>query len=95
VTLEHLGKGEGEKDMPTLGPCCNTNFEQGPERFLQPAETLNGHNIIWYVPQMKNSDVKGKQYCWVETRVENGHEGYQTYNGVVGPMFVPFGKKQK
>ncbi len=90
VTVEHLGKGEGEQDMPTLGPCCNTNFEQGPEQFLTPAEPLNGHNIIWYVPQMKNSDKKGKQYCWVETRVENGHEGYQTYNGVVGPMFVPF-----
>ncbi len=89
VTVEHIGKGEGENDMPTLGPCCNTNFEQGPEQFLKPAEPLNGHNIIWYVPQMKNSDKKGKQYCWVETRVEDGHEGYQTYNGVVGPMFVP------
>lgn len=93
VAKEHLGQGEGELNMPTLGPCCNTNFEQGPEQFILPAEPLNGHNIIWYVPQMKNSDIKGKQYCWVETTVENGHEGYQTYNGVVGPMFVPFGKK--
>ena len=93
VTVTHLGAGEGELDMPTLGSCCNTNWEQGPEQFLKPAEPLNGHNVIWYVPQMKNSDVKGKQYCWVESIVENGHEGYKTFNGVVGPMFIPFNAK--
>lgn len=90
VTVEHLGQGEGELDMSTFGSCCNTNFEQGPDQFMKPAESLNGKNVIWYVPQMKNSDAKGKQYCWVETRVVNGHEGFETYNGVVGPMFVPF-----
>ncbi|HHB78922.1 MAG TPA: hypothetical protein ENK85_06785 [Saprospiraceae bacterium] len=93
VAVKHTG--EGEEDMSTLGPCCHTDFEQGPERFIQPAESLTGQNIIWYVPQMKNSDKKGEQYCWVETRVIDGHEGFQTYQGVVGPMFVPFSTKNK
>ncbi len=90
VTVKHPDLDEGVSDMSTVGPCCNTNFEQGPEKYLQPAEPLDGHQVIWYVPQMKNSDQPGKQYCWVENRVVDGHEGFVTYNGVVGPMLVPF-----
>lgn len=82
---------EGEDDMTTIGPCCNTNEEQGPEKFLRPAEPLAGGNIVlWYVPQMKNDNTPGREYCWAAIKVEEGRQKSVTWPGTVGPMFVPF-----
>ncbi len=82
---------EGEEDMTTIGPCCNENEVQGPEKFLQPAEPLTGGNIVlWYVPQMSNDNTPGKEYCWAAIAVEEGRQKNITWPGTVGPMLVPF-----
>ncbi len=92
ISVNHRDKDEGESDMSTFGDCCNTDFRQGPEVYISPAEPLTGASIIWYVPQMKNNAKKGNQYCWVESYVKDGYEGFRTYPGIVGPMFVPIKK---
>lgn len=91
VSVHH--PAEGDDDMGVIGPCCNKNENQGPEKFIIPAEPLSDNPVIWYVPQMKNNDQKGQQYCWVESYVKDGHEGFKTYPGIVGPMFVPITNK--
>lgn len=83
---------EGDADMITIGPCCNTDYQQGPEKFLAPPEAISdGDLVLWYVPQLKNNDVPGQQYCWTESSVENGSVKTQTYPCAFGPMFVPTG----
>lgn len=41
VTKYHEDVDEGDGDLPTIGPCCNTDYRQGPEKFQDPAESLN------------------------------------------------------
>ncbi len=81
---------EGENDLVTIGPCCNTNYEQGPEKFLNQESLLNTQMIFWYVPQIKNDDTPGKEYCWAESYLENGVYKTKVYPCIAGPMFVPF-----
>ena len=91
ITVDHGTAAEGSENLPTFGACCNTNYEQGPEAFMKPKESLENKNlIIWYVPQMANDDTPGEEYCWVKIKVKDGHEYDQTFAGIVGPMFVPF-----
>ncbi len=86
----HADRDEGRSNQPTFGPCCNTTYEQGPERFIADGESLDGGVVFWYVPQMKNSDRPGAEYCWVRSYVKDGYEAFHTYPGTVGPLFVPF-----
>jgi hypothetical protein len=82
-------QSEGEQDLLTIGPCCNYNHEQGPEKFINN-ETIDSENIVlWYVPQMRNDDTKGAQYCWAEAAIENGVYKTYTYPCFAGPMFTP------
>ncbi len=82
---------EGESDMVTFGPCCNENEVQGPDQYLQPAESLAGKDlVIWYVPQMRNDNRPGQEYCWADIVVKHGRAENITWPGTVGPMFVPF-----
>ncbi|MBL0145594.1 MAG: hypothetical protein IPP48_07380 [Chitinophagaceae bacterium] len=62
VTKNVPGREEGESDLVTIGPCCNTDYKQGPEKFIEPdAEDIqNASLIVWYVGQMKNNGNKGK-----------------------------------
>lgn len=85
-------QSEGEGDLPTIGPCCNTDYQQGPEKFIQPApENIeNQPLVLWYVPELKNDDTKGREYCWAESFIENGVYTTRTYPCYSGPMFVPF-----
>ena len=94
VTKQHIDKDEGEKDLITIGPCCNTDYKQGPEKFIepQPESIVNTDIVVWYVPQMKNDDTKGREYCWAESYLENGVYKTKTYPCVGGPMFVPISK---
>ena len=86
----HTDKDEGAADLVTLGSCCNTNYEQGPEQFIQPAEPLAGAGIVlWYVPQLKNDGKSGQEYCWAETVVKDGVQKVKTWPCTAGPMFVP------
>ncbi len=90
ATVNHAEKDEGDRDLVTLGSCCNTDYRQGPEQFMQPAEALKGEAIVlWYVPQMKNDGKNGSQYCWAENDVVDGVLKTKTWPCTSGPMFVP------
>ncbi|MEE9445535.1 MAG: hypothetical protein V3V19_07710 [Cocleimonas sp.] len=90
VTVNHSDKDEARSDMMTIGSCCNTNHEQGPELFMQPAEPLDKQNLVmWYVPQIKNEGAKGSEYCWADTRVEDGIPKIKVWPCYAGPMFIP------
>jgi hypothetical protein len=84
---------EGDEDMPTIGPCCNADYQQGPEKFMVPEpEGLGGKDIVvWYVPQLKNNATEGEEYCWARSRVEAGLYETDYWPCYAGPMFVPVG----
>ena len=94
VTRHTPGKDEGESDLVTIGPCCNTDYHQGPEKFIepQPESIQNSSLVIWYVAQLKNNDQKGNEYCWAESVLENGVYTTKTYPCFAGPLFVPIKK---
>jgi hypothetical protein len=45
--------------------------------------------VLWYVPQLKNDDAPGRQYCWAESFLENGVFKTKAYPCMSGPLFVP------
>ena len=81
---------EGDQDLLTLGSCCNLK-EEGVERYLTPAENIDGVNIVlWYVPRIKNDTTPGTEYCWADTVIgENGNLKVKEWPCEVGPKFVP------
>ncbi len=88
VVVKH--PGEGDEDIPTFGPCCNENYEQGPEQYLADPEPLaEGELVFWYVPQIENDDTEGSEYCWAKTVIKDGQRENLAWPGIVGPMFVP------
>ena len=89
VTLDQPDRDEGDSDMITIGPCCNVNFEQGPQRFLNDEPIENAALILWYVPQIENSGVPGQEYCWAESTLERGVYTAKEFPCYAGPMFVP------
>jgi hypothetical protein len=94
VTKNKPGIDEGETDLPTIGPCCNTDFHQGPEKFIgdQPDNIQNSSLVLWYVPQLKNDDTPGKEYCWAKAYIKNGVYTTQAFPCIAGPMLVPVAK---
>lgn len=94
TTLNLPTRDEGEADLPTIGPCCNTDYHQGPEKYInaQPENIENQPLVIWYVAQLKNDNEKGREYCWAESFVENGIYKTKSYPCYAGPLFVPIGK---
>ena len=90
ITVNHPDKDEAKTDMITIGSCCNTDYKQGPEQFMEPPEALDKQNLVmWYIPQMKNEGKAGSEYCWADTRVENGIPKIKVWPCYAGPMFVP------
>ena len=91
VTVAHSDRDEGESDLVTIGPCCNTDYRQGPEKFMEPqAELLADESLVfWYVPTLKNDDTKGKEYCWAEASLRKGVWATKSFPCWAGPMFVP------
>jgi hypothetical protein len=91
VTRQVNGRDEGENDLVTIGSCCNTDYHQGPEKFIepQPEDIQNSSLVIWYVAQMRNDDRKGNEYCWAENVLENGIWNTKVYPCFCGPMFIP------
>ncbi len=91
VTQSRPGVEEGESDLVTIGPCCNTDYRQGPEKFIEPSpdNIQNKKLVVWYVPQLKNDDTKGREYCWTESVLENGIYTTKIFPCFAGPMFVP------
>ncbi len=89
ATRDHPDRDEGDSDMITIGPCCNVNYEQGPERFIDN-ESIEGANLVlWYVPQIENDGEPGRQYCWAESALDRGVYVAREYPCYAGPMFVP------
>ena len=83
---------EGDGDMITIGPCCNVDEQQGPEKFIGPSpEGIDGaHLVVWYVPQLKNSDTSGAQACWADSVVTaSGVYAPKVWPCEAGPVFVP------
>ncbi|MFZ4057256.1 MAG: hypothetical protein ACOYKE_03925 [Ferruginibacter sp.] len=91
VTKNKFSVDEGEADLIMIGPCCNTDYHQGPEKFIEPtAEDITSSKlVVWYVAQMKNDNTKGKEYCWAESTLENGVYSTRIYPCFCGPMFIP------
>lgn len=89
ATLSHSDLDEGDTDMITIGPCCNVNYEQGPERFINE-ESIEGTGLVlWYVPQIENEDTPGQEYCWARSAIQGGVYIATEYPCFAGPMFVP------
>jgi len=83
--------GEGEGDLLTIGPCCNDDHRQGPERFMAPPESLEGGGlVVWYVPEMRNDGRPGQEYCWADRTLEEGLYVPRAFPCWAGPMLVPF-----
>lgn len=91
VTKRDFNKDEGETDLVTIGPCCNTDYRQGPEKFIEPnpEPISNTQLVLWYVPTIKNDNTKGHEYCWAETYIKDGVVATKTYPCNSGPMFHP------
>jgi hypothetical protein len=89
VTRHHSDRDEGDSDMPTIGPCCNEGYEQGPERFIDGESIIASPLVLWYVPQLKNDDTPGSQYCWAESVLRDGIYVPLKYPCPSGPLFVP------
>jgi hypothetical protein len=91
VTLNKPTADEGESDLVTIGPCCNTDYRQGPEKFIEPNpdNIENQELIVWYVSQIKNDDTKGKEYCWAESFLDNGVFQTKVYPCFSGAMWIP------
>ncbi len=91
VTRRHTDIDEGDTDMPTIGPCCNEDYQQGPDKFIDPTPEpiSDAPLVVWYVPQLKNDDSAGAEYCWAKTILENGVYVPVDYPCPSGPMFVP------
>ena len=92
ATRHHTDVDEGDSDLTTIGPCCNTDYHQGPEKYIEPAPEKLGDSglVMWYVSQLKNDDTPGKQYCWAESVLENGVYRVKQYPCWSGPMIHPF-----
>lgn len=91
VTQRHPDRNEGDVDLITIGSCCNSDYQQGPEKFIDtpPEPLVDTQLVFWYVAQMKNDDQPGQQYCWAETVVENGIYVPETYPCAAGPLLAP------
>lgn len=92
ITRQHEAPDEGESDLVTLGPCCNTDHRQGPEAFIEPVGEAIADAaplVLWYVAQLANDDTPGEEYCWAESLVEDGALVTRSYPCHSGPMFYP------
>ena len=94
IMAQHPDRDEGDADLPTLGTCCNNDYRQGPERYTEPNPDDLGADplVLWYVPQLKNDDTKGSEYCWATAFLQNGVWATRAYPCWAGPMFVPIKK---
>jgi hypothetical protein len=88
VTAFH--ENEGDKDLLTLGSCCDLKVD-GVERYMDEPESIDGSDLVlWYVPRIRNNTQKGQEYCWADTRIDaHGNLAVQVWPCTVGPKFIP------
>jgi hypothetical protein len=94
VTRRHVDRNEGDVDLITIGSCCETHHEQGPEKFIDtpPEPIVDTQLVFWYVAQMKNDDQAGQQYCWAESVIKDGVYMPEVYPCAAGPLLAPLQK---
>jgi hypothetical protein len=82
---------EGDADLITIGPCCNDDHQQGPEKFIDtpPEAVENSPLVFWYIAQLENDNQPGQEYCWADSVLENGVYVAKDYPCYSGPLFVP------
>jgi hypothetical protein len=85
---------EGDKDLLTLGSCCDLS-DDGVERYLKEPESISGTDIVlWYVPRIRNDVREGQEYCWADTVIgADGNLQVKVWPCTVGPKFVPLTKR--
>jgi hypothetical protein len=88
VYLTRHHSEEGDADLASLGMCCSTTFEQGPEQFIgaQPEPLDKAPLAIWYVPELRNA---ARERCWADARLEDGVFVADTWPCSAGPTFIP------
>ncbi len=63
--------------------------EDGVEEFINGEKINNRDIVIWYVPRVQNDSREGQEYCWADTRLENGNLVVKEFPCIVGAKFVP------
>ncbi len=80
---------EGQEDLLTIGPCCNTDYQQGPDKYID-GEALTGKPaVLWYVAQIENNGEAGGEYCWATGRNNGGSYDISEYPCYSGPLLKP------
>lgn len=87
--ITNYNPDEGEADLLTLGGCCNEDYQQGPEQFVNNEPLRQTGLVMWYVPQLENDDTSGHEFCWADSVVQDGLYGAQVWPCAAGPLFVP------
>lgn len=85
-------RDEGTSDLATLGSCCNDGYQQGPEVFVNDEALGAGPLVLWYVPQLRNDDRPGQEYCWADSVIEDGVFVPRVWPCYGGLQFVPEGR---
>jgi len=87
-------ENEGDKDLLTLGSCCDLKAD-GVERYIEKPEKIeNAHIVLWYVPRIRNDAKKGEEYCWADTVIgDDGNLHVKVWPCTVGPKFIPLKKR--
>jgi len=87
-------ENEGDKDLLTLGSCCDLKAD-GVERYIEKPENIEGeHVVLWYVPRIRNDARKGQEYCWADTVIgDDGNLHVKVWPCTVGPKFIPIAKR--
>ncbi|HRQ37160.1 MAG TPA: hypothetical protein PLD25_04500 [Chloroflexota bacterium] len=81
---------EGKTDLPSLGSCCNTDYQQGPEQFITPSEPAAAQDLVlWFVPELQNDATPGQEYCWADSVIENGVPVARSWPCYAGLFFTP------
>jgi len=90
IFVSKFHENEGDKDLLTLGSCCDLN-DDGVERYLDNHENIEATNIIlWYVPRIYNDTKAGQEYCWADTVIgDDGNLVVKVWPCTVGPKFIP------
>jgi hypothetical protein len=91
ATRRHTDRDEGDSDLITIGPCCNDDYQQGPEKFVDssPESIADSELVLWYVPQIENDNTPDREYCWADYVVEAGVFTPKAWPCYSGPLFVP------
>jgi len=88
-------ENEGDKDLLTLGSCCDLKAD-GVESYLNDEAIKEENIVLWYVPRIRNDAREGQEYCWADTRIgSDGNLEVKVWPCTVGPKFIPIQKTKQ